>query len=224
MHAPPRVRGGLVARLVTLVVGLFVFAAAVVAQLESRLGLSPWDTFHQGISRHTPLSFGAAIVCVSVVVVAVAWLLGARVGIGTIANATLVGGFIQALTAIGSVDRLSEASLGVRIGLLVAMVPLIGIGSALYLGAGLGAGPRDSLMVVGGERTRLRLGVVRVALEFAVLAGGFALGGTIGVGTVVFALAVGPALEGGFWLLRRSPLADATALPVKPAVAPLAGS
>src|SRR5437764_1563352 len=146
MHAPPRVRGGLVARLVVLGVGLFLFAAGIVAQLESRLGLSPWDTLHQGIARHTPLTFGTANICVSVVVVVVAWLLGARIGIGTLANALLVGGFIQALTAIGAIDRLSDASLGVRIGLLAATMPLIGLGSALYLGAWLGAGPRDSLM------------------------------------------------------------------------------
>src|SRR6266496_3216944 len=109
VHAPPRVRGGLGARLVILVAGLFVFAVAIVAQLESRLGLSPWDTLHQGIAKHTPLSFGVANICVSAVVVTVAWLLGARIGIGTLANAVLVGGFIQALTAIGPVDRVSDS-------------------------------------------------------------------------------------------------------------------
>src|SRR6266542_1712335 len=131
MHAPPLVRGSLAVRFVVLVAGLFVFALAIVAQLESRLGLSPWDSLHQGIARHSPLSFGLASICVSVVVLAFAWLLGARIGIGTAANAILVGGFIQALTAIGPVDRLSEASLGVRIGLLAAAMPLIGIGSTL---------------------------------------------------------------------------------------------
>ena len=224
MHAPPRVRGGLVARLVSLAAGLFVFAVAIVLQLESRLGLSPWDTLHQGIAKHTPLSFGVASICVGVVVTTVAWLLGARIGIGTVANAVLVGGFIQALTAIGPVDRLSGDSLGVRIGLLAVTMPLIGIGSALYLGAWLGAGPRDSLMVVGGERTGIRLGLVRGALELAVLGAGFALGGTIGVGTVIFALGVGPALEGGFWLLRRSPLSASKTDGLTPVPAPLAGS
>jgi len=222
MHAPPRVRGGLVARLVVLVTGLFVFAVAIVAQLESRLGLSPWDVLHQGISRHTPLSFGAATVAVSVVVLLVAWLLGAPIGIGTAANALLIGGFVQGLTAIGPVDRLSDASLGVRIGLLAAAMPLVGIASALYLGAWLGAGPRDSLMVAGGRLTGLRLGIVRATLELAALAAGWALGGTVGVGTVIFALGVGPALEAGFWALRRTPLAVPAAVRSLPA--PLAGS
>jgi uncharacterized membrane protein YczE len=200
-----------------LVAGLFIFAVAIVLQLESRLGLSPWDTLHQGLSRHTPLSFGMASVFVSVVVLLLAWRLGARIGIGTVANAVLVGSFIQGLTAIGPVDRLSESSLGVRIGLLVVAMLLIGIGSALYLGAWLGAGPRDSLMVVGGERTGLRLGIVRAVLELLALAAGFALGGTIGVGTIVFALGVGPALEGGFWVLQRSGLA----VPVSGTASPL---
>jgi uncharacterized protein len=203
-----------------LVAGLFVFALAIVAQLESRLGLSPWDTLHQGLSRHTPLSFGMASVVVSVVVLLLAWRLGARVGVGTVANAVLVGSFIEGLTAIGPVDRLSESSLGVRIGLLAVAMPLIGIGSALYLGAWLGAGPRDSLMVVGGERTGVRLGIVRAGLELLALAAGFALGGTIGVGTVVFAIGVGPALEGSFWLLQRSGLAVPVAGTASPLSAP----
>jgi uncharacterized membrane protein YczE len=156
---------------VTLVIGLFVFATAIVAQLESKLGLSPWDTLHQG-----------------------------------------------------NRDRLSESSLGARIALLAAAMALIGVGSALYLGAGLGAGPRDSLTVVGGERSGLRLGLVRALLELAALGAGYTLGGTVGVGTVVFALGVGPALESGFWLLRRSPLAERTPALATPAPAPLAGS
>jgi uncharacterized protein len=203
-----------------LVAGLFIFAVAIVLQLESRLGLSPWDTLHQGLSRHTPLSFGMASVVVSIVVLLLAWRLGARIGIGTVANAVLVGSFIHGLTAIGPVDRLSESSLGVRIGMLVVAMVLIGIGSALYLGAWLGAGPRDSLMVVGGERTGLRLGIVRAGLELLALAAGFALGGKIGVGTVVFALGVGPALEGAFWMLQRSGLAVPVAGTASPLPAP----
>jgi uncharacterized membrane protein YczE len=132
----------------------------------------------------------------------------------------LVGTFIEVLTAIGPLDRLSESPLGVRILMLALSMALIGIGSALYLGAWLGAGPRDSLMVVGGERTGLRLGIVRGGLELLALAAGFALGGTVGVGTVVFALGVGPALEAGFWGLRRSGLAIPATGAVNPLPAP----
>jgi uncharacterized membrane protein YczE len=189
-----------------LVAGLFLFAAGIVALLESRLGLSPWDVFHQGLARHTPLSFGEANIAVSVAVVAVAWALGARIGFGTLANALLVGGFVQLLTSLGTVTRLAHEPLGVRIGLLAAGVGLMGIGSGFYLGAAFGAGPRDSLMVVGAERTRFRIGAVRAALELSALGAGAALGGTVGIGTLAFALLIGPAIESVFWLLERSPL------------------
>ncbi|MGE5273267.1 MAG: YczE/YyaS/YitT family protein [Verrucomicrobiota bacterium] len=222
MHVPPRVRGGLVARSVALVVGLFLFAVGIVCQLESGLGLSPWDVLHQGIAEHTPLSFGAANIVVGLVVLAVAWSLGATIGVATVANSLLVGAFVQSLTAIGAVERLADDPLGVRIALLVVAMPIYGIASALYLGAWMGAGPRDSLMVVVGARTHVRLGVVRAAIELLALAAGFALGGTVGIGTVVFALTIGPALEGGFWLLRRSPVGVPAG--VSPIPAPLAGS
>ena len=135
----------------------------------------------------------------------------------------LVGAFVQALTAIGAVDSLADDPLGVRIALLVVAMPIYGVASALYLGAGMGAGPRDSLMVVVGARTHRRLGVVRAGIELLALAVGFALGGTVGIGTVVFAVSIGPALEAGFWLLRRSPVGEPPPL-VTPAPAPLAGS
>jgi uncharacterized protein len=206
---------------VALVAGLFLFAVSIVMQLESELGLSPWDTLHQGIAKHTPLSFGAANIVVGAVVLAIAWGLGAKIGIGTVANAVLIGAFIQALAAIPQVDDLSSQPLGVRIALLAVSMPIVGLGSALYIGAWFGAGPRDSLMVVLGRRTGIRLGVVRTAIELCALAAGWALGGTVGVGTVVFALGIGPAVEAGFWALQRSRFGETAAIPVP---APLAGS
>ena len=223
MHTPPRVRGGLVARGAALIFGLFLFALAIVCQLESKLGLSPWDTLHQGIAKHSPLSFGVANICVGMVVLGIAWALGAKVGVGTVANVILVGAFIVALTEIPQVDHLSEDPLGVRIALLVVAMPLFGIASALYLGAWMGAGPRDSLMVVLGQRSGIRLGVVRAGIELCALALGWTLGGTVGIGTVVFALGIGPALEGGMWVLQRSRF-GASSPAATPVPAPLAGS
>ena len=223
MHTPPRVRGGLAARGAALIFGLFLFALAIVCQLESKLGLSPWDTLHQGIAKHSPLSFGVANICVGAVVLGIAWALGAKVGIGTVANVILVGAFIVALTAIPQVEQLSDDPLGVRIALLVVAMPLFGIATALYLGAWMGAGPRDSLMVVLGQRSGIRLGVVRTAIELCALALGWSLGGTVGIGTAVFALGIGPALEGGMWVLQRSRF-GAPAPAATPVPAPLAGS
>jgi uncharacterized membrane protein YczE len=189
------------------VFGLFLFAAGIVAQLDSRLGLGPWDVLHQGLARHTPLSFGVANIGVGVVVVAAAVLLGARIGIGTVANTVLVGSFVELLTRVGSVRALAHHSLGPRVGLLVAGLALIGIGSAFYIGAAMGAGPRDSLMLVLWRRTGIRVGAVRAAIEVSALAVGIVLGGTFGVGTVAFALLIGPCIEASFALLKRSPLA-----------------
>jgi len=207
VHAPPQLRGPLAVRLPTLVFGLLVFAAGIVALFESGLGLSPWDVLHQGVAEHTRLSFGEANIAVSILVLVVAWTFGARVGVGTLANALLVGGFVQLLTTFEGISALSDRGLGLRAALLAIGITLMGVGTGIYLGAGLGAGPRDSLMVVAAERTRFRIGVVRGALELSALVVGFGLGGTVGIGTLAFALLIGPTVEGAFWLLQRASLA-----------------
>jgi uncharacterized membrane protein YczE len=201
------VRGGYVARSASLIVGLFVFALGIVFILESKLGLSPWDVLNQGLAKHTPLSFGMANVAVALVVLFLGWSLGGRPGVGTVANALLVGSFIQGLTALDAVTALAHDGLAVRIPLLVLGIVLIGPGSAFYIGADFGAGPRDTLMLVGAQRTGRRVGLVRGVLEICALAIGIVLGGTFGAGTVLFALGVGPIVEASFALLQRSPLA-----------------
>jgi uncharacterized membrane protein YczE len=206
MHAAPRLRGGPVARAVWLVTGLFLCALGIVAFLESRLGLPPWDVLHQGIARHTPLSFGVANEAVALVVLVLAWALGSRPGPGTVANAVLIGLFVALVQPLGAVEALSRWPLGARAGLLVAGLACFGIGSAFYIGAALGAGPRDSLMLVGARRTRVRIGVSRTVIEGSVLVIGYLLGGRIGIGTLAFAGAIGPAVEGSFWLVARSRL------------------
>jgi uncharacterized protein len=203
----PVVRGGVAARGASLLLGLVLFALGIVLILESKLGLSPWDVLNQGLAKHTPLSFGMANVAVAIVVLFVAWSLGGRPGIGTVANAVLVGSFIQGLTAIGALTHLQHDPLGVRIPMLVAGVALIGPASAFYIGANFGAGPRDTLMLVGARRSGVRIAIVRATLELCALVAGIVLGGTFGFGTVLFALGVGPCIEASFWVLERTPLA-----------------
>ena len=212
MHEPPVIRGGLAARLTSLVLGLFLCAFGVVAFLEAGLGLPPWDVLHQGVAEQTTLSFGEANLLVSVIVLAIAALARARIGLGTVLNAVLIGVFVIALTAIDAVDELADASLGGRIALMLVALLLFGIGSALYIAPDLGAGPRDSLMLVLSKRLSVRIGVSRTGLELAALLLGWVLGGTVGIGTLVFALGIGPAVELSFRLLARTPL-------VAPAVA-----
>jgi uncharacterized membrane protein YczE len=215
----PRIRGGVGARSASLVFGLLLFALAIVLILESKLGLSPWDVLNQGIAKHTPLSFGVANIAVALAVLGIAWSLGGRPGIGTVANALLVGSFIQLLTSIHALQQLSHDALPVRIPLLAGGIALIGPASALYIGADLGAGPRDTLMLVGARRTRFRIGIVRATLEVCALAAGIVLGGTFGVGTVLFALLVGPIVEASFAVLARTPLAVASPAPVPVVIA-----
>jgi uncharacterized protein len=203
----PRIRGGVGARSTSLVAGLFLFALGIVFILESKLGLSPWDVLNQGIANHSRLSFGMANVAVALVVLCIAWSLGGKPGIGTVANALLVGSFIQLLLSIHGVQQLAHAGLSVRAPLLALGIVLIGPATAFYIGADFGAGPRDTLMLVGARRTRFRIGVVRGTLELAALAAGIALGGNFGIGTVLFALLVGPVVEASFSVLARTPLA-----------------
>lgn len=199
-------RGGPVVRFGWLVAGLFAFSCGIVCFLQSRLGLAPWDVLHQGLAKHTPISFGLANDVVGLVVLVIAWLLGGRIGVGTFANAILIGLYVVGLTHLGPVREITSWSLEARAGVLGAGLLLFGVGTALYIGADLGAGPRDSLMLVGSKRTGRRVGVVRAVIEISVLLAGFALGGRVGVGTVVFAVAIGPAVEGSFWVIARTPL------------------
>ena len=207
MRAPPVIRGGFRPRLAFLVLGLFLCSVGIVCFLESELGLPPWDVLHQGLAEQTGLSFGIANLVVSVLVLVLAWRLRARIGLGTLLNAVLIGTFVIVLTSFDAVDALSDGSLGVRVGLIVLALACFGAGSAFYICASLGAGPRDSLMLVTSARLGVRIGVARTGLEVAALVAGFALGGTAGIGTLVFALGIGPAVEASFWLLERTPLA-----------------
>jgi uncharacterized membrane protein YczE len=203
VKSAPVLRGGPVARAVWLVSGLFLCALGILSFLEARLGLPPWDVLHQGIARHTLLSFGAANEVVGVIVLFVAWTLGARVWIGTVSNAVLIGLFIILLEPLHAVESLADWPLGPRIALLVLGLVFFGVGSAFYIGASLGAGPRDSLMLVGSHRTGIRIGATRAMLEISVLLVGFLLGGTVGVGTLAFAALIGPTVEASFWLVTR---------------------
>jgi uncharacterized membrane protein YczE len=206
----PRVRGGSVVRAISLFLGLAIVAAGIVALLESRLGLAPWDVLHQGIARRTPLSIGMANVAVALAMLFVAWALGQPPGLGTIANALVIGTLVDVFRGIEWVAHLSADPVGVRAGLLVVGIALFGVGSALYIGAAFGAGPRDSTMLALSTRTRRRIAVVRASIETTALAIGWALGGTVGIGTLAMAVFVGPAVEGSFWLAIRCGIASRT--------------
>lgn len=174
-------------RVPRLALGLVALGVGIGLTVQARLGVSPWDVLHQGIARHTPLSFGTVVVLVGLVVL-VLWIpLHQRLGIGTVVN-TLTVGYVADATLVVLSRPGSDVERWVML-LLGIVVMAIGIG--LYIGSGLGPGPRDGLMTAISARG-YPLWLVRTALELAVLALGWTLGGDVGVGTVVFAFGIGP--------------------------------
>jgi uncharacterized membrane protein YczE len=207
MRAAPIIHGGFASRFAWLVLGLFLCACGIVCFLESELGLPPWDVLHQGLAEQLGISFGAANIVVSVLVLALSWALRAHIGLGTFLNALLIGSFLIVLAHVDVVTELSEQGLALRIVLVALALPFFGVGSAFYICASMGAGPRDSLMLVASRRLGVRIGAARTGIELAALAIGFVLGGTAGIGTLVFGLGIGPTVELSFWLLERTPFA-----------------
>src|SRR5262245_6427560 len=207
MKDAPLLRGNLTVRVVALLGGLPVFSLAIVLMLESKLGLPPWDVFHSGVAAHTPLSLGTVSILVGLVIVAVSWVAGTPPGVGTIANAVVIGAAINLLSSTEAIRNLSNSTLEIRVILLAIGILLFGVGSALYMGAGLGAGPRDALMLTLSRRTGVRIAIVRGVMEVTVLLTGVLLGGDAGIGTIALAVLVGPVVELSFWLLLKLGLA-----------------
>jgi uncharacterized membrane protein YczE len=185
-----------------LVAGLWLFAAGVVLGLRSKLGVGPWDVLHDGIRQVTPLSFGVATIVVGAVLLVAGAVAGVRPGPGTLVNMVVIGVFSDAMLATGIGADLGSRGLALRLAAVVVGVGLVALGSALYIGAGLGSGPRDSLMLAIAARTGLRVGVVRAIIETTVLVAGVLLGGAAGIGTILFTFGIGPAVEVAFRLLR----------------------
>jgi uncharacterized membrane protein YczE len=174
-------------RFVQLLVGLAGFGGSVAFMVRARLGLAPWDVLHQGVARQSGIRLGWVVIGVSLIVL-ILWIpLHQRLGVGTIANAVMVGlGINAGLIVLPSVHATWARVLFLTIG-----VVLNGAATGLYIGAGLGPGPRDGLMT-GIARCGHSIRATRTALEISVLILGWLLGGTVGLGTAFYALAIGP--------------------------------
>jgi uncharacterized protein len=172
--------------------------------VASELGNSPWVVLSEGVEVQTPLAVGVATIAISFVVLLMWIPLRQRPGLGTIANAIVIGAAIDV-----SLTWLPEPSqLGPRYALVAAGIALVGIGSGLYLTCFLGPGPRDGLMTGISRRTGLSLRVVRTGIEIAALTTGALLGGTVGIGTLAFAVLVGPAVQAAVMALAGRPLEE----------------
>ncbi|QIX26139.1 hypothetical protein ncot_05625 [Nocardioides sp. JQ2195] len=180
--------GRLARRLPQLAVGLVLYGVSLAMMVRGALGLAPWDVLHSGFIRHVPITLGQAVVLFSFVVLLLWIPLREVPGIGTVANALVVG--ISADATLALLDQPDGWT--ARIALLVVGVVANGLATALYIGAQFGRGPRDGLMTGLARRTGLSLRLVRTGLEVAVVVLGLLLGGALGAGTVLYALAIGP--------------------------------
>ena len=188
-------RRELARRFPPLVAGILIIGFAISMTVRARLGLAPWDVFHQGVAKSLGLSIGVVVVLVGLVVL-LAWIpLRQHLGLGTVLNALSIG----LIANLGLAVIPAQHLLAIRIPLLAFALLGFGLGDGLYIGAGLGPGPRDGLMTAITARGH-RLWVVRTAIECSVLVVGFALGGEVGIGTVLIAFSLGPLTHAG---LRR---------------------
>ncbi|WP_235201425.1 membrane protein YczE [Microbacterium sp. CH12i] len=188
-----------------LLIGLFLYGIGIAFIVRGEIGAAPWDVLSQGIARHVPLSFGVITILVSVVVL-VLWLpLRQRFGIGTVLNALLVGPSAD----VGLMLIPPGQPLWLRIAFFVIGLLVLAAATGLYIGAHFGPGPRDGLMTGLHNRTGWPIWIVRTGLEVTVVAIGWALGGNVGLGTLTFALLVGPLCQ-YFMRIFAVPLGDET--------------
>jgi uncharacterized membrane protein YczE len=194
----PVVSGQVLSRGAALLVGLTGYGFSMAVMVRAGLGLDPWDVFHQGLAGRTGTTIGIACAVVGVVVL-LAWIpLRNRPGVGTVANVIVISVTVDAGLAVLP----TPSSLPVRVAMMLGAVVLNALSTVLYIGAGMGPGPRDGLMTGLVARTGLSVRLVRTSIEATVLAVGWLLGGTVGIGTVVYAFGIGPLVQ---LVLRLTP-------------------
>jgi uncharacterized membrane protein YczE len=183
--------GRLPRRLTQLAVGLVVYGVSMAMMVRGTLGLDPWDVFHFGLASRLPLSFGGVVIVTGVAVLLLWVPLRQMPGLGTIANAIVIGLATDAALAVIA----EPSALAARAALLLGGVALNGLATALYIGSQFGPGPRDGLMTGLVRRTGWSFRLVRTSIELSVVAVGWLLGGVVGLGTIVYALAIGPLVQ-----------------------------
>ncbi len=181
-----RLRPPLGRRVRQLIPGLMLFGASLALTVEAGLGTNPWTVFHEGVAERINLSIGTIVTITGLILTLLFRPLREPLGLGTVANAIGVGLSVDA--TLWLIPDIS--SLWVRVATMLIAPPILGVASGLYIGAGLGPGPRDGLMTALGRRG-VRLSVARTGIEMAALVVGWILGGTVGIGTVWFAVSVG---------------------------------
>lgn len=176
-----------------LFIGLIFCAIGMTLTINANLGYSPWDVFHQGIGNILGTPIGTSNIIVGIIILAVELKMKQRVGIGTIANMTLIGIFMNIIMSRGLLPIFENLYINIAM-ILIGML-VIGFGSYLYISSGFGAGPRDSLMILLLLKTDKSLRFIRNSMEITVLTIGYLLGGPVGIGTVIISLGLGYSVQ-----------------------------
>lgn len=186
-------------RFIRLIFGLFLYALGIVMTINANIGYAPWDVFHVGLANSVGLSIGVASILTGVVIVFISWLLGEKLGLGTILNMLLIGVFLDMIMALKVIPKLDHVVLGTL--MMIGGLFVIALASYFYIGAAFGAGPRDSLMVALTRKTGLSVGICRGSIELLAVIIGWRMGGKLGLGTILSALAIGFCVQMTFkWL------------------------
>lgn len=188
-------------RFLRLYAGLFLCAVSIVLAIQGGVGVTPWDVFHMGIQNITGISYGTVNILVGLCILTTSLVLGEPIGFGTLCNTLSVGYMVDFLKGLDWIPAAPNAIWGCA--MMVLSLFVLATGSFLYIGAGMGCGPRDSMMTAFSKRlTRVPVGLIRGGIETVVLVIGFFLGGPVGLGTVIGMFGIGPAIQLVFQLFR----------------------
>ena len=183
-----------------MTIGLILTALGIIITIKANIGYAPWDVFHVGLSNTIGVSFGMTTIIVGIIIVIIVTLLGEKLGLGTILSMVLTGIFIDIILIINIVPFAKNFVVGVI--MLIAGLFIISLGTYFYIKTALGVGPRDNLMVVLARKTKLPIGICRFTVEIFVTAIGWLLGGMVGIGTIISAIAIGFCIQITFGLFK----------------------
>ena len=188
-------------RILYITLGLAIVSLGIDMSVKAGLGVSPWTVLHLGIARHTSLTQGQVSQLVGFAIIGLSFFLGIRPALGTVMNMLLIGWFYDLSVFLKLIPP--ATGLGLSLLYILVSVGITGFGAAMYMSAGLGAGPRDSLMLALTKRMSWSVGHIRTSMEVGVLCVGWVLGGPVGIATLIFSLSVGPTVERSFEALRQ---------------------
>ncbi len=195
----------LLERLARLLVGLFLYSLGIVLTMKANIGFAPWEVFHAGVGKTIGMTIGNVSILTGFLIVILAFVLGEKLGLGTLLNMCLIGIFMDILLRIEIIPTMTGWQSGVSV--MVSGLFVISLASYFYIGSGFGAGPRDSLMVTLTRKSGLPVGFCRGSIELAAVISGWILGGMVGAGTVFYVLIIGFCVQFTFRMLRFDPTA-----------------